>query len=446
MSIINIVCKIEEYLFPFIVVVILINEIWGKYDTTIFILVLFLLYALPSQKLLSKNNFGNVDSSDILILFLLITTILSYFFSINKINSIFFVKELIIIIIFYYWIKINLKYSYQVVIIFFLLACFATYISILTLYSHIVFVTNLNDYNIDDLLSFRYLFLPANTLVNNWGTLILILLPFSIILYFYFQQTGLDYIKYLFFGSNLLTVFSIICLFSKGSLLGLFAFFLSFCAIYLLFRKGVNFKLAKYITLLISGVVLLFITWEVMNIPITKPFLKSLQFVQTTSQQRSFKARLKSFDACYDLVKINPYVGIGANNFSIGIMANQENSSFSKLDYKPVIRPLNHFVHLLIEQGILGLTAYVSLYVYFLCLCIVNIKKTYYLTSGFNLYKVYIFISPAIIIAILIREMSFSSLLHSNDILMILFFIFSCNCSVWYKKMSHHDTKSPSKV
>ncbi|GHT89307.1 hypothetical protein FACS189474_5830 [Bacteroidia bacterium] len=139
-----------------------------------------------------------------------------------------------------------------------------------------------------------------------------------------------------------------------------------------------------------------------------------MALIKTPSQIRSIDGRFSKWqEACY-IFKQYPIIGVGSGNYAL---ASDMLSIREKKAFNP--RCTNTFLQILSEKGIVGIITYGS---FWLCTCIVAFKK---IKSG-NFISLVFF---SAFIALLTREMTFSSLFEDNVILtlsmLMVFFISS---------------------
>jgi O-antigen ligase len=313
---------------------------------------LYLCSILSALFLLWKWRKGEFRFSGIdgLILVLWVYQIVNLFFSIEPVSGFFAVKTLTFSIIFYFLLRIILnkaskieKFLFVACILIFV-TCAVASITFLLFRSTCSYVGFIGVYD------FRHLYRPLGYLTNMWGSL-LIAFAGIVLLALHLGRLGKSKFVFLILLLGFL-VWNIMVSFSRGVYIG-FAFLLLAYGLFLIFstidrkRKIWIFTTLSF-SLLITG------------FAHSQDVVKTLQFNKSLSQQRSIAGRMDAMSSSYKLFKESPFTGTGAGTYQQVINTYRyEDDDVGFTSFAP-----NGYAQLLVEQGIIGLVLWASLFLF----------------------------------------------------------------------------------
>ncbi len=367
-------------------------------------IILFYIICLIIIKILKSDVIHNQTISfnyiDYAILFVLLSEIISYSFSIYRPISLSSLNNTIIITVFYFALRFHLKSTRQIWLIINTVSCYGAILSLITLLFFFVFSFNVSYDGFDNLTEFRNLYKPFGIISNIWVTILLTFLPFTFCgIYIHRKNT---YIKYVIIITAVLQLFLIFVSFSRGSYFAMLAFFLVPAITNLLYKPIYFNQLLTFLSIGIISVLLVIVTYE-------KPFIDTLKLFETVSQKRSFEGRVKVWKFTPEIVRKNPLFGIGANNFAL--ISSKYKSSNDEITSKTV-RITNTPLQILIEKGIIGLCAYGMLSISIILALLHKIKK--------EEHKIIYALFLSGFICVVIKEMSFSSIFDNDGLRLLL--------------------------
>jgi O-antigen ligase len=292
-------------------------------------------------------RFSGIDG---LILVLWVYQILNLFFAIEPVSGFFSVKTLTFSIIFYFLLRIILN-SISKVEKFLFVACVLIFVMcIVALITFLLFRSACDYVGFTGLYDFRHLYRPLGYLTNMWGSL---LIGFTGIVLLVLHLDRLEKAGFVFLILLLgLLVWNIMVSFSRGVYIA-FAFLLLAYGLFLIFsaidRKR---KVWIFVTLAFS----LFIT----GFAHRQDVVKTLQFNKSLSQQRSIAGRMDAMSSSYELFKKSPLTGTGTGTYQQVINTYRyEDNDVGFTSFAP-----NGYTQLLVEQGIIGLILWASLFLF----------------------------------------------------------------------------------
>ncbi|MDR1181738.1 MAG: O-antigen ligase family protein [Bacteroidales bacterium] len=320
---------------------------WCKINDPLFVCgILSTLFLLWKWR---KSEF-RFSKTDRLILILWGFQIVNLFFSIEPISGFFSVKTLTFSIIFYFLLRISLnnaskveKFLFVVCVLIFV-TCAVALITFLLFRSACIYV------EFTGLYDFRHLYRPLGYLSNVWGSL-LIMFTGIVLLALHLCRLGKTRFVFLIFLLGLL-VWNITASFSRGVYMA-FAFLLLAYSFFLIFSAiDRTRKIWIFVTLAFS----LLIT----GFAHRQDVIKILQFNKSLSQQRSIAGRMGAMSSSYELFKKSPLTGTGAGTYQQVINAYRyEDDDVGFTSFAP-----NGYAQLLVEQGIIGLILWASLFLF----------------------------------------------------------------------------------
>lgn len=375
----------------------------------ILIIGFWLLYDWNSDKpfLINKLNFA-------LILLIGFET-LNYLTSQYRPNSLLFLFDLIVIVGVASIFKRVLADKIYILFVVFIIAFIFTTLN-LGLFFFTFFESSY--YGFDDFSQLRFLYTPMSFVSNEWVTLLLCFLPFTIICLFAIQNKKLiethkilanPVFKVIISLAIGLILFNLFISFSRGGYLA-FAVFLFLFNLLFIVNRIIPVK-----KIIIGNLILIFFCLILSYC--FYPTIKST-FGQTLSHKRSTEGRIKQWSSTKDIMRTYPLLGVGAKNYTL------VNSIYKN---KHIEQPFtgrvnNSYIQILTEKGIIGLGVYCIIFLVFIYNSFNKILKTEDIEEKTT--AIIIFVS---VIAILIRELFFSSIFYNNNILLLLLILFIIN-------------------
>ena len=353
---------------------------------------------------------------DFSILFIAVAEGVSYATSTYRENSFYSAADISFFILFFYWIRFNLKYHYQRIAMYIFFSILGVLISIsgiLNFLSSYFRMKAAGFSNVSDLRHIFYFGSPSGSPTGEWITLYLALLPFSLIVLFEkFKNDNRE--SLLLFIPPILILIILVCSCSRGMYLAIasFAFFGS--ALFLWYKLS---SLKKVI--LFNAIFLISLGFVIVTSPLFKPVVTTLSLFQTTSQVRSFEGRKSIWKSGIEMIKDYPFSGIGTDNFPIMYVTYK-----IQHDDTPFVgRVFNFFLQLTIEKGLVGLIAYCFLIITFF---FISHHKIILLHNDWN-QQVVIVLFISAYAAIILRDLTYSSLFSNKGVHLLLWFMLAHN-------------------
>jgi len=370
--------------------------------------------------LISKKYYSSVSIElniiDISFIVLLLFELLNYSNSVYQLNSIYFLFDIFIAFIIYWLLRLGLKTEFLKEKLFIIIVVIVSILSILTIRYYYLFASSLKSLGFTDYTDFRHLFTPFNCLPNELVTVVLCFLPFSIFLVVKYWDRSL--FRYLFGIIALLNIHTVLIFFSRGALIALISFFI-ISSLLLLFFKIVNFK-----KLLIFNIIVILLSF-LLILPYSKSVISTISINKSLSHKRSIEGRLNIWASSIKICKDYPIFGIGSKNFGlVNITYKIKNQ-----DINYTGRVLNTFLQILIEKGIVGFIIYGGLLISFILISALSVSKI----KNDKLKQILICINIASIVSILIREITYSSILENKAIIILVSIIFAINSNESHK-------------
>lgn len=384
------------------------------FNINLVLIIAALVYLI--RELLSGPNAFQVQRLNILdysVLLVALLELLTFATSTYQPNGFQYLMEICFLFLFYALVRFNLKYEYQRVAVFIFISLAAAYLSGIGFMSLIKLQRQLGSLGFQQLIDFRNLiwFLnPVGLSIGEWMTVLFVMLPFPIILFIKYRQSRIA--QTLAMVILIAICFTILITFNRGAYIALFAAFVIGTILFYAYRLFPLKKILLFDAVVVAIVILCLLPWA-------RPVIATLSVVKTTSQARSLEARRSIWKNSLEIIKEHPLLGIGTNNFAMRYVAFDEPGS----DGTFVLRPFNYFLHLLIEKGVLGLLVYLLLLFSFF---FVSHKKIKLLRGDVYLSSVVVCFMIAYA-AVMVRDLSESSILANRGASVILWFMFANN-------------------
>ncbi|MBN1396527.1 MAG: O-antigen ligase family protein [Bacteroidetes bacterium] len=417
--------------FIVITCLIIFLTIYGFFNSGLFLLVVFFLFS--SKHILDVDLASDTYQFtlfDIAIAMIAVVEVISYLTSIYRENSYYSIADISYFILFYYWIKFNLKHEYQIRAIYIFITVLGVFLFIDGIigfssnYSQMLSagLSNINDFK--NAFSFGA---PIGTPTAEWSTLYLVCLPFSIMLFFIKYKKEQPFVStlYLLLPIIILVIPVISCF--RGMYIAIAAFFVVASILFIIYKLS-----SLKIVLFFNAAIILPLAIIFLISPVRDSVLSTASMFRTTSQIRSYEGRENLWKTGFMMIKEHPLTGIGSNNFAIeyGKYKDQnDNAPFAG-------RIFNFFLQLAVEKGLPGIAAYCFLIISFFY---VSHRKIKYLKEWNEKASVILMMSA--FAAILVRDLSYSSILYNKGAHLLIWFIFAHNTQSPYgKKEPRHIT------
>jgi O-antigen ligase len=361
---------------------------------------LFLFGILSALFLFGKGRKSSFQFSgiDLFLILLYLYQIVNLFFSANPVSGFFAIKTFTFSIIFYFLLRICLNNTSKIKKFLSIICFLIAVLCIVALITFLLFRSTCAYVKFNNLYDFRYLYKPLGYLSNVWGSL---LIGFTGIVLLSLHRSNPKKMKFLSLILLLgLLLWNVVISFSRGVYMT-FAVLLLLYLLFLIF-SGINRK--RKMGILVALILPLGIAGMIQK----QEVVKTLQFNQSLSQQRSIAGRMDAMSFSYTLLTESPLTGSGSGTYSQVINEYKyEDDDNSFTNFAP-----NGYTQLLVEQGIFGL---VSGGIFFIAVFTMLFKKRK--NSPITI------VTGIILIAVLIRETTFPVLLESGGFQLLIFSI-----------------------
>lgn len=291
--------------------------------------------------------------------------------------------------------------------------------SIIMIGSYLFFITTIQGagWELKEIIPLRYLLMPMGMLINDWGLLFLLLLPFPLLLIHKLRKEFQVIPIVVFF----IGLYASILTFSRGAYLSVFIFFLSAFILVAVFKVKIS-VIKDYRFLLV------FFLFMLALYPIKGPFVKVLPVQSSTSQEMSVEGRLDQWERCIEIFKDYPLQGVGANGFK---RINKVISNKNRIPYTN--KTTNSYFQILVEKGLIGFFLYLSLFIYIGCLLLDKLVK-----NKFKHKRLDYIIILSLLLSVAVKEITFSSL-FDNQFLFLTF-------GVWIVFIFEYDNEAQNRI
>jgi O-antigen ligase len=338
---------------------------------------------------------------------------ISYFASTYRANSFDAVGETLFLILFYALVKGHLRTERQQQTLLWFISIFGCCLAAGAVYSFYLSHQSAAAHGFDAALQLKQSLRPLpgrGAPSGEAGTTFLMLLPFPLALLF--AHRGRPTARLALLVVAALHVIALALSFSRGLYVAAAVFFAA--AAFLVIR----YELCAPRRLVMWGALLgLFVALALL--PVARQVLMTAAAYSTVSQARSVEGRARIWRETLDLARVNPLTGVGAHNFAQWYAGREGREE----DDAPFVgQPYNAALQILVERGLLGLAAYILIGVAFVALTLRKIK-----TAGDARQKVAASLFAAAFAAILVRDATYSSLLTSKGVGVLLCLMFALN-------------------
>lgn len=320
----------------------------------------------------------------------------------NTIKSVFMI---IMLLFLYRLLQLTATAQWQLNTIKLFISIIALILSSITILSFGFHYLKFSPSDIGDLSYVKHFYAPLGIIANDWATIFICLLPFP----FSLLSIDTNKIQLLFIGISALVLYAILITLSRGAILSVLFFLICLFVFTYLWQRE---KLKKLFiqTSIITAIALLFC------IPIKQSFTTTLGIIKNTSQKRSIEGRISKWKESLYLFQQHPIVGVGTGNYAL---ASYNIIGKDKEYFNP--RCTNSYLQVLVEKGVLGAVVYGGFLVHIFIISFRKIK-----TGNWDCL---IFTSG--LVALCVRELSFSSLLENHSVLTLSMLIMAFSSQTW---------------
>jgi len=397
--------------FVFLIAFILSIKFQEFFNINVVLLSAAVVYLLKNV-LIDKSN-PRLNALDLAVITVVGVELIAFLGSSYKSNSLYYLIEVWFLFLWYWLLRLNLRLNYQRIAISAFLSIWAVFLSVVGFLNLYHLSRNLAQFGFTDITNFKYriyVLNPVGLSIGEWSTTLLILLPFPIGAFIRFRDHRV--LKWVLAATtaallaiNLLTLI-------RGIYVAVAAFFVVGTILFGFYR------LFSWRQVLAFDALILIMTAAIL-IPFNRPVMTTAAMMRTVSQVRSLQGRQNIWRNSLQLIEQHPWLGIGANNFSmqyVSIKRPEEESGIA-------LRPFNSFLQILIEKGILGALAYSFLIVAFFTVSHKKVKRL-----GIDPFrKGMIILFMAAYAAVMVRDLTESSIFINRGAQTVLWFMFAHN-------------------
>lgn len=385
------------------------------FNVNVFLITVSAAYLLKNILLpeSADSKHRHLNELDYALMLIVAVELITYSTSSYKPNSFYSLLEVLFFFLFYMLVRFNLKYEYQRIALYVFISLWGVLLSVVALYYLLALRYTLATLGFSDLTDFRnhiYVLTPVGYSIGEWVTVLFLILPFSIILFVRYRHSALA--RCATMGALLAVLFTISITFVRGAYVALLVFFVLGTVLFCAYRI---FPLKKILVFDAFALGLLMLTL----IPWARPMMTTVSFLKTTAQVRSFEGRKSIWRDSLKMIKDHPWVGVGANNFVMQYVNYKDQKSETAF----ALRPFNYFLQVLTEKGLIGLFAYAFLLFSFYRVS----HRKIGLLSGDVYRKSIVLCFMAAYAALVVRDLSESSILTNRGVGVLLSFIFASN-------------------
>ncbi len=247
-------------------------------------------------------------------------------------------------------------------------------------------------------LDFRFMINPFGIPLNEWTTQFILFFPFSAIAIYRCRED--KSFRFCFFCGGILLILPMVLSFSRGIYLAL-GFMMIAISLFVIKFKLIPWKKVALTALVFSVISIAAI------LPARLSFVSTLHGNKTISQQRSREGRIKLWKKALTIPGERLLTGVGAYNFSMRYVSEKDRTE----DTAFTSQSANLFVLVFVEHGVAGLLIFIALFALGIMGFISRLKRP-------KVEKIELIFFSCSIAALILREMTFSSLMNNN--LMIL--------------------------
>lgn len=415
----SLVSRTLEVLLILLILMIILTTIWEVFSTYSLLMSAILVFSI-------KNFFPSRDGSrtyhinllDVSMFSFILVELISFYESTYQANSFPHVIETLSLCLFYYLVRFSLRRDYLRITLFSILSLMAFCISlgaIITFFMQFQKVKALGFADPTDLKHTFSLFNHAGTPVGEWITIFLVLLPFPLAIFIRFNNLGFE--KWLLLCPFFTILVAALLTFSRGVYAAIVAFSIIASVLFWFYRLA---PLKRIIQFNLLSLLVLVSVLTLTSLP--KSIITTFSLFNTASQVRSFEGRMNIWKQSAEIVSRHPWFGVGPNNFAMQYVAYKSQDG----DAVFVGRAFNSFLQIFIEKGVLGLAAYIFLLAAFFIVSHRKIK----LPGGEVYERCVIVLFMAAYAAVLVRELSYSSMMMNKGVAVLLWLMMGNNAQL----------------
>src|ERR1041384_2238133 len=397
----------------FLVAFILSIKLQEFFSVNVVLLSAAVVYLLKNV-LIDKSN-PRWNALDLAVITVVGVELITFLGSSYKSNSEYYLIEVWFLLLWYWLLRQNLRLNYQRMAICAFLSVWAAFLSVVGFLNLYSLRRNLTEFGFRDITDFKYridVLNPVGLSIGEWSTTLLILLPFPIGAFIRFSNHRV--LKWVFGATTAALLAVNLLTFIRGVYVAAAAFFVVGTILFGFYRLFSWRQVLAFDALVLIAAALILA-------PFYRPVMTTAAMMRTVSQARSLQGRQNIWKNSLQLIEQHPWLGIGANNFSmqyVSIKRPEEESGIA-------LRPFNSFLQILIEKGLLGVLAYSFLIVAFFLVSHKKLKRS--ATDPF--YKGIIILFMAAYAAVMVRDLTESSVFINRGAQALLWFMFAHNAS-----------------
>jgi len=380
----------QKYIVTIIAILFLFCGIFSLRACSVFI-PLFIWAGYKSDKFGIRQPVAKRWIIGVFVIFVLIgiNILLSYY----QPNSVSLGLSIALLLLFDIFVFDNISRQY-IIWIYRFICLLSTCVIIISLTAYTLFHCEIIQLKLMPLCDMKFLYKPFGCPINEWGTLILVLIPFNLYSYF-IEKSKLNYLMLI----NIALLSSCIALSYCRSLYG---------SLFLLYLSVLIYVVIGKITYRQSWAKLIFLALAGFLAPILIPnnaVITTLKANETVSQQRSIDARIDRLDNVINYADEHRLYGYGLGNYLLSTQSN-------KSEYETLVSPAapNTFIQIYIETGYIGFGIFTILLLGLLSYLFYHIK------AGENIPAL---LCSGTILAFLFRDMAYATLLHVHYVLIL---------------------------
>lgn len=351
---------------------------------------------------ISKEEKKRIDNIDIGILLIFIYEIINYTQSLYWYNSLSSLTTIVMAtIIHYYCRNYGAFYKKQKKLIFEILTIAAGLLVICSLIGFWLYRIKMSNLGFENLHHFRNYFRPFNQLSNDWNSCLLFFMPIILIGIVVTQNKVRQVIYVLCSG---IVTLGILVSYSRGAYLSLFVFIGTLTSVLVVS----NIKIPKIIWINGIVIVIIIMTMFITNVPTRQ----TVNIAAGQSNVRSNEGRIAMWNMAKEVIKDTPLFGIGTGN----TIVKYEKKYEKKEDSLFTNRITNSSLQLLSEKGFIGAVIWITVII----IILITYLKTGIKSQLPKQEKIIALIMFAGVIAILVKEQTFSSYFYNSKIALLI--------------------------
>jgi O-antigen ligase len=324
----------------------------GLYSNSASVTLLFIIVVLGMLLLLATSDvrFRAVDWAALSIGAFEIPSLL---FSKYRAGSVFAALAVTIFVLTYFVVRLTVRTTVQIVVLSGLLGVCGACLAIFGLSQFNEEVKTLAEVGLTNLVAFRSrLFVPPNSWIpGEWFTLLLLALPFAVAVPAYFWRTERKRVATISAVIAVSIVATLTLSLSRAVFWSMVLFFVGFCTFIIVGHLVPALRGAVLLLVMLGGLILVVAVESAFY-----PTIRGAYTNQHTSQIRSIEGRLAIWHRSLELVRKNPFWGVGSSNSALVLTSSADNEETIGFASRTFSLPLQ----LLAEKGLIGCILYSS--------------------------------------------------------------------------------------